>query len=280
MSQESTSHAVGAPLAPEMIPLRVAAYFATIRAMDVDAFVAMFAADGISHDPVGAPPHVGHAAIRQFAEGIFGLFETVGLTEDQVFVGGNGAAVKWTGRGRGKNGAAVTFEGVDVIELNDAGTIQLMRAYWDPAPVLAKITPGRVMDSTELNAFGSRYTTAWCSQDPASVAAFFAAGGSLSVNAGAPAVGREAIATVAQGFMTTFPDLELTMDGVEPQPQGAVFRWTLSGTNTGPGGTGHRVRISGYEVWTFGPDGLVAESEGHFDAAEYERQLDHGVSGR
>ena len=102
MSQEATSHAVGAPLAPEMIHLKVAGHLATIRAMDVDAFVATFAADGISHDPVGAPPHAGHVAIRQFAEGIFGLFETVGLTEDQVFVGGNGAAVKWTGRGRGK----------------------------------------------------------------------------------------------------------------------------------------------------------------------------------
>ena len=80
--------------------------------------------------------------------------------------------------------------------------------------------------------------------------------------------------------MTTFPDMAVTMDRIEPQSQGAVFHWTLSGTNTGPGGTGHRVRISGYEVWTFGPDGLVAKSEGHFDAAEYERQLKHGVDGR
>jgi hypothetical protein len=26
-------------------------------------------------------------------------------------------------------------------------------------------------------------------------------------------------------------------------------------------------------------DGLIAESKGHFDAAEYERQLKHGVDG-
>ncbi|MBF6590630.1 MAG: nuclear transport factor 2 family protein [Ktedonobacterales bacterium] len=139
MSQESTSPASAAPISPEIIRQTVAAYFATIRAMDADAFVATFATDGVSHDPVGAPPHEGHAAIRQFFEGIAGLFDVCGLTEDQVFVAGNGAAVKWTGHGRGKNGVEVTFEGVDVIELNDAGKIQVVHAYWDPAPVLSKV---------------------------------------------------------------------------------------------------------------------------------------------
>jgi hypothetical protein len=79
--------------------------------------------------------------------------------------------------------------------------------------------------------------------------------------------------------MTVFPDMEVIMDEVVPQSEGAMFRWTLTGRNTGPGGTGHRVRISGYEVWTFAPDGLVAGSTGQFDAAEYERQLEHGVDG-
>jgi hypothetical protein len=49
------------------------------------------------------------------------------------------------------------------------------------------------------------------------------------------------------------------------------------GTNTGPGGTGNRVRISGFEEWRIGDDGLIAESQGHFDQAEYDRQLEHGV---
>jgi hypothetical protein len=39
------------------------------------------------------------------------------------------------------------------------------------------------------------------------------------------------------------------------------------------------VRFSGYEEWTFTADGLVAASLGHFDAAEYARQLAHGVDG-
>jgi hypothetical protein len=51
------------------------------------------------------------------------------------------------------------------------------------------------------------------------------------------------------------------------------YLWTLTGTNTGPGGTGEKVRISGFELWTVGDDGLIAGSTGHFDEAEYRRQL-------
>jgi hypothetical protein len=127
---------------------------------------------------------------------------------------------------------------------------------------------------TALRDFASRYTAAWCSQDAASVASFFAPGGSLTINGGTPAVGRAAITEAAQGFMTAFPDLAVSMDAVG----GTIhYRWTLEGTNTGPGGTGNRVRISGYEEWRMGPDGLVAESLGHYDAAEYQRQIERGA---
>lgn len=42
----------------------------------------------------------------------------------------------------------------------------------------------------QLREFAEGYTAAWCSQEPASVAAFFSPTGSLAVNDGAPAVGR------------------------------------------------------------------------------------------
>jgi uncharacterized protein (TIGR02246 family) len=59
------------------------------------------------------------------------------------------------------------------------------------------------MSLSALTAFGRRYARAWCSQDPERVAAFFAEDGSLAVNDGKPAVGREAIADVAREYMTT-----------------------------------------------------------------------------
>lgn len=63
------------------------------------------------------------------------------------------------------------------------------------------------------------------------------------------------------------------MDSVDLDGGLAIYWWTLTGTNDGPGGSGKRVRISGHERWVFDGDGLIAESRGHFDEAEYNRQL-------
>jgi predicted ester cyclase len=133
------------------------------------------------------------------------------------------------------------------------------------------------LTSDQLNDFAGRYAKAWCSQNPEGVAAFFAERGSISINNGPPAVGRTAIAREAQAFMSTFPDMIVTFDKLEPRGDRTAFHWTLIGTNTGRGGTGNRVRISGYELWKINNAGLIAESNGHFDAAEYERQLKHGL---
>jgi uncharacterized protein (TIGR02246 family) len=77
---------------------------------------------------------------------------------------------------------------------------------------------------TELREFATRYTAAWCSQDAASVAAFFAPGGSLTINGGTPSVGRSTITEAAQGFMTAFPDLKV----YNQRPfETHCVRWTL-----------------------------------------------------
>lgn len=128
-------------------------------------------------------------------------------------------------------------------------------------------------EAPDMKSFATRYTAAWCSRNPASVASFFAENGSLRINDGAPSVGRVAITEAARGFMSAFPDMVVEMDGLDRQGDGYIYRWTLTGTNTGPGGSGNKVRISGYEEWTIGPDGLVAASLGHFDATDYDRQL-------
>jgi predicted ester cyclase len=125
----------------------------------------------------------------------------------------------------------------------------------------------------ELREFALRYTAAWCSRDAASVARCYASGGSLAVNDDTPAVGRSAITAVAQSFMTAFPDMRVVMDDLVAQGDRARYHWTLTGTHTGPGGTGNKVCISGFEIWRIGADGLIASSEGHFDSAEYQRQL-------
>jgi SnoaL-like domain len=120
--------------------------------------------------------------------------------------------------------------------------------------------------SDELNDFAARYAGTWCSRDPEAVVAFYAPNALISVNDGAPAP----IGEVARSFMRDFPDMIVTFDKLEPRADRTAFHWTLTGTYAG---TGNHVRISGYELWQIDDDGLIAESQGHFDSAEYERQL-------
>ena len=121
----------------EAIQSAVAAYVAATGAMDANAVADAFAPDGVSNDPVGMPPHEGRTAIRQFMEGMVTEAQSVTTTPDQIFIAGDSAAFKWTVQLRTKHGRSVRFEGIDVIQVNDAGKIQSLHAYWDPAPVLA-----------------------------------------------------------------------------------------------------------------------------------------------
>lgn len=127
--------------------------------------------------------------------------------------------------------------------------------------------------AADMKQFAVRYAAAWCSQDPARVAAFFAEDASLTINGGTPNVGRAGITDAARSFMSAYPDMVVEMDRIERAEDGYQFHWTFTGTHTGPGGTGRKVRISGYEEWTIGADGLVAKSLGHYDQADWDRQL-------
>lgn len=126
-------------MSPELVSKAVKAYFAALRAMDIPAIVNTFAEGAITYDPVGTPPNQGHKKIEEFFQTVTVAFKEVGLTEDQVFVAGNRAAVKWTGRGISKQGKNVHFEGIDVFEVNDAGKIQTLHAYWNPAEMVAQL---------------------------------------------------------------------------------------------------------------------------------------------
>jgi uncharacterized protein (TIGR02246 family) len=129
--------------------------------------------------------------------------------------------------------------------------------------MLKKMTP-------QLRDFAKRYTAAWCSGDPLSVASHFAPNGSLSVNSNPPAIGADAIAATAQSFMTAFPDLQVYLDDLRQEGDRIAYHWTLTGTYAA---NGNSVRISGFELWRMGPDGLIADSAGQFDSSDYERQI-------
>jgi nuclear transport factor 2 (NTF2) superfamily protein len=111
------------------------------------------------------------------------------------------------------------------------------------------------------------YTEAWCSRDPARVAAHYVPGGLIAINGGEAAP----IEEVAGSFIAAFPDIEVFMDDLVLRDDGVVeYRWTFTGTSAE---TGRSVRIPGFEEWTIAEDGLIAASLGHFDQDEYDRQL-------
>jgi steroid delta-isomerase len=114
-------------------------YFAATQAMDVEAWLSTFADDAIDYDPVGGEPLQGKAVLAQFFHSIADLFDQIGLFPDFVHIVGHEVAVKWTGRGRGKNGRHITFEGIDLFEINAQGKIQTLKAYWHPAAMVAEL---------------------------------------------------------------------------------------------------------------------------------------------
>ena len=181
-----------------------------------------------------------------------------------------------------KNGQQAKYEpfGMTLLfrKINDKWKVVfLQESTQEPAQANTETKNNSPMNKEKLTSFGKKYASAWCSQNPANVAGFFSTNGSLKVNTDLPAVGREAITKVAQGFMSAFPDMIVAMDSMVTKPNGTEFHWTLTGTNSGVGGTGNKVKISGFEVWRFDGNGLIQESIGSFDADEYNRQLKKDV---
>ena len=80
---------------------------------------------------------------------------------------------------------------------------------------------------------------------------------------------------MAEAFIAAVPNIEVFMDDLVLREDGIVeYRWTFTGTSAE---TGKSVRVPGFEEWTIARDGLIAESCGHYDQAEYDRQLQHGI---
>ena len=129
----------------------------------------------------------------------------------------------------------------------------------------------RAVDAGSIQELAQSYTEAWCSRDAARVASHYAPGATIAINGGAPS----GIEEVAASFIAAFPDITVCMDDLVAGDETIEYRWTFTGTSSE---TGKWVRISGFETWTIGSDGLIATATGTFDEAEYERQLREGAA--
>ena len=130
----------------------------------------------------------------------------------------------------------------------------------------------------EVRAMAERYAEAWCSHSLDAIVAFFEETGQTQVNGGDPIVGHAEILETVKGFLDAFPDLVIRIDDVRSSGNHAIFCWTLEGTNTGPGGSGHFVKINGWEEWDLSESVRLRAVKGWFDPIEYERQVSEGFS--
>lgn len=119
-----------------------------------------------------------------------------------------------------------------------------------------------------LNIFAQGYAQVWGSKRPEFVAMFFEEDGSLQVNEGYPATGRTAISNIVQSFMTKFPGMNVRFDSLVHKPNGIEFHWTLTGTDADTDEKNHKVKVSGFELWTMSEENLIKDSKGTFSSED------------
>ena len=125
-------------MSPEAIEKVVTAYFTNMTAMNPEGWRENFAEDAVIYDPVGSPAKTQEDFPKLFSI-LSQFYEKLELSQDEIFIAGNGAAVKWTMRVSAKNGKNAQAEGISTFEINETGKIQKVRSYWDETKMQAQL---------------------------------------------------------------------------------------------------------------------------------------------
>ena len=121
-------------------------------------------------------------------------------------------------------------------------------------------------NSSDVYEMAKRHANAWSAHDAEAVAALYENDAVFIINLGDPMNGRSEIAAMVRGYCEEFPDLVLYSDVARQAGNKAVALWTAEGTNSQ---TGKYVKFGGWEAWTLSPSGLIARSDGWYDAEDY-----------
>ncbi|MCA1813726.1 MAG: nuclear transport factor 2 family protein [Halobacteriales archaeon] len=113
----------------------VARYFEAIRAMDIEAWLAMWHPQGTMEDPVGSRPHRGLAELRVFFQGVQRTFTKLDVQPGPLALDGARITATWRAQAELYNGRPATFEGTEMFDLAPDGRILAVRVAWDPRTV-------------------------------------------------------------------------------------------------------------------------------------------------
>lgn len=110
----------------------VESYVEASNRNDKQAVLALFAPDAVWHDPVGAPPHVGHDGVGAFFDQARTMADRLEMRiRDVIACGSEAAALLEIEATIGDGG--MILDVVETFELDEEGRIRLMKAYWDMA---------------------------------------------------------------------------------------------------------------------------------------------------
>ena len=115
---------------PEQVRAAVDAYVAAYMKDDRDAFLDAFADDGVVIDPVGMPGHAGREARGAFWDMVHSMAESLRFEVAQVHVCGSEAAMVFEIHAKVGDGGSI-IDAVDIFEVDDAGKIAQVKAYWE-----------------------------------------------------------------------------------------------------------------------------------------------------
>jgi hypothetical protein len=94
----------------------------------------------LSWDPVGTPPMLVKDKSTNYFRALSSIFEKMSLTEDDIFVAGDEAAIRWTGVAKLRSKQEeISFEGISVFTVNPDGLISSVRSYWDKKGLMSSL---------------------------------------------------------------------------------------------------------------------------------------------
>ena len=115
------------------------AYFINMEKMNAQGWMEIFSPNALIYDPVGKPPSKPHEDSEKFFAIISNFFETMALSQDNVFILENSAAVKWTMKVVAKNKKMATAEGISIFEINKNLKIDQVSSYWDETTMMSQL---------------------------------------------------------------------------------------------------------------------------------------------
>jgi steroid delta-isomerase len=117
---------------PEQVQSVIDAYIDGYRRNDKQGVLDLFRSDAVWHDPVGAPPHVGHEGIGAFWDQAHAMADSIVLEPRFVVVAGDEGVMSFEIH-VGTPGGTMVIDAVEIFTIGDDGKIVLLKAYWDMA---------------------------------------------------------------------------------------------------------------------------------------------------